>query len=100
MYKKRVFECFAFIGLLSAVAEPTTLKELHRRLSGRATEDEAALNLRLDNAREEIKHWRDYQYVITSRTPSEDRAAFQAVLDAERLRTSRLHLPSDSKSRR
>lgn len=84
-------------ALVDVFIMPPSLKELHRRLSGRATEDEAALNLRLDNAREEIRHWREYQYVITSGTLSEDRAAFQAIVEAERRRTSRLHLASDAK---
>lgn len=74
---------------------PPSLKELHRRLIGRGTEDDAALNLRLDNARAEMKHWRDYQYVITSARRADDRTAFKAILEAERLRTTRLHLPSD-----
>ncbi len=86
-------------ALVDLFIMPPSLKELHRRLSGRATEDEGALNLRLDNAREEIKHWREYQYVMISGTPSEDRASFQSILDAERLRSSRLTLPSESKSK-
>ncbi|MGY8686572.1 MAG: guanylate kinase, partial [Verrucomicrobiales bacterium] len=76
---------------------PPSLKELHRRLSGRGTEDEAAVILRLDNAQEEIKHWRDYQYAITSGSPREDRTYFDAILESERRRTSRLHFPGESR---
>ena len=76
---------------------PPSLKELHRRLSGRGTEDEAVVALRMDNAREEIKHWRDYQYVMTSGRPSEDRETFRAILEAESHRSQRLYLESDSR---
>ena len=76
---------------------PPSLKELHRRLSGRGTDDEAVVTLRMDNAREEIKHWRDYQYVMTSGSPTEDRETFRAILEAECHRSHRLYLESDSR---
>lgn len=91
---RRCRDKFIREALVDVFIMPPSLRELHRRLSGRATEDEATLELRMDNAREEVKHWRDYQYVITSGTPSEDRSAFQAILEAERLRTSRLRAPA------
>ncbi len=86
-------------ALVDVFVMPPSLKELHRRLSGRGTESEEQLDLRLDNAREEIKHWRDYQYVITSGRPQDDRARFEAILDAERHRTSRLHLQGEKRGK-
>lgn len=76
---------------------PPTMKELHRRLSGRGTDDASVIELRMDNAREEIKHWRDYQYVMMSGSPSEDRDTFRSILEAERHRAPRLSLESDSR---
>ena len=76
---------------------PPSLKELHRRLSGRRTEDEEALVLRLDTAPEEIKRWRDYRYVITSGSPSEDRTALEAIMEAERRRTMRLYFSGEGR---
>ena len=60
------------------------------RLRGRATEGEDELELRLNNSLEEMRHWRDYQYAITSGTPEEDRETFRSIIAAERCRSSRL----------
>lgn len=65
------------------------------RLRGRGTEGEAELELRLQNALEEMQHWRDYRYAINSGTPEQDRETFRAIIEAERCRASRLQLPDD-----
>ncbi len=83
-------------ALVDVFIMPPSLKELHRRLSGRGTEDASALEMRLENARREVEHWREYRYVITSGTPTEDHASFQSILEAERLRTERLRVPGES----
>jgi guanylate kinase len=72
---------------------PPTMDELRSRLAGRNTESDDQLRLRLYNALEEMRHWRDYRYAILSGTPDEDLARFRALLQAERLRVSRLRTP-------
>ena len=72
---------------------PPTMEELRNRLTGRNTESEDQLRLRLYNALEEMRHWRDYRYAILSGTPEQDLAQFRAILQAERLRSSRLRTP-------
>ena len=72
---------------------PPTMEELRSRLAGRNTESDDQLRLRLYNALEEMRHWRDYRYAILSGTPDEDLARFRALLQAERLRVSRLRTP-------
>lgn len=74
---------------------PPTFEELQQRLSSRGTEDSDKLAVRLSNAVHEISRWRNYHYVILSGTPSDDIQRFQAIMDVERLRTSRF-LPSSS----
>jgi guanylate kinase len=64
--------------------------ELVERLRGRGTESEAQLALRLKNAREEMKHWREYQYTILSASRERDFASFSAIINGERCRTTRL----------
>lgn len=73
---------------------PPTMDELRARLSGRNTESDEQLRLRLYNALEEMKHWRDYRYAILSGTPDEDLGRFRAILQAERLNVSRMRTPS------
>jgi guanylate kinase len=67
---------------------PPSLEELRTRLSGRGTEDAAALDLRLQNAGAELEHWREYRYNLVSASREEDTRRFRAVLEAERLRSS------------
>lgn len=72
---------------------PPTMDELRARLSGRNTESDEQLRLRLYNALEEMNHWRDYRYAILSGTPEQDLERFRAILQAERLNVSRMRTP-------
>jgi guanylate kinase len=67
---------------------PPSLEELRTRLSGRGTEDAAALDLRLQNAGAELEHWREYRYNLVSASREEDTRRFRGILEAERLRSS------------
>ena len=67
---------------------PPSLEDLRARLSGRGTEDAAALDLRLQNAGAELEHWREYRYNLVSASREEDSRRFRAILEAERLRSS------------
>ena len=80
----------AFVDLF---VMPPSEEELHDRLSGRGTDSDEIIALRMRNALEEMSHWRLYTYQILSSTREEDYARFQALVTAERLRVSRL--PSD-----
>lgn len=69
---------------------PPNEEELRRRLSGRNTDSEEVIALRMKNALEEMNHWRHYSYVMHSSTREEDYARFLALVTTERLRSSRL----------
>ena len=62
---------------------------LMERLRARATESEEQLELRLKNAHEEMRHWREYQYTIISGSKDEDYATFSSIVNSERCRTLR-----------
>jgi len=81
-------------ALVDVFITPPDLAELRRRLAGRGTETEEQLDLRLHNAVQEVRHWPDYSYTIRSGTKEEDFQLFQAILDAESCRSSRLFLPA------
>jgi len=70
---------------------PPSLTELETRLRKRGTEDEDQLKIRLETARKEIPHWRDYKYTIVSESMEEDLSKLRAVIRAERYRTVRLN---------
>ncbi len=68
----------------------STFAELERRLRKRATDDEASILRRLKAAREEMHHWREYQYVILSGSMEEDLQKFRAIMKSESYRARRL----------
>ena len=48
--------------------------------------------MRLRNAKTEMAAWRDYRYTILSGTPMQDFENFRAIMQAERMRASRMTL--------
>jgi guanylate kinase len=77
----------AFVDLF---VMPPNEKELHERLSGRGTDSQETIELRMANALEEMRHWRCYAYRLLSSSREEDYAKFQALVTAERMRVSRI----------
>ncbi len=71
---------------------PPSMDELRRRLLKRATESAEQLDVRLRNAKSEMAEWRNYRYTMLSGTPMQDFENFRAIMQAERLRSSRLML--------
>ncbi|MFD2257637.1 guanylate kinase [Luteolibacter algae] len=68
---------------------PEDESELLTRLSGRGTDSEEVISLRMKNALEEISHWPLYTYRLLSRSQEEDYTRFKALVFAERLRVNR-----------
>ncbi len=79
-------------SLVDVFLMPPTFAELDRRLRKRATDDEETIRRRLEAAREEMSHWRDYAYVILSSSMEEDLQKFRSIVKAERYRATRLTL--------
>ncbi|WMS41279.1 guanylate kinase [Acuticoccus sp. MNP-M23] len=76
--------------LVSIFILPPSGAELQSRLVRRAEDDEATIRRRLDNAREELTHYSDYDYVVVNEDLGTALAGVTAVLAAERLRRRRL----------
>jgi len=68
---------------------PPVLKELERRLRGRGQDTEEAIERRLRDAREEISHVAEFDYVIINKEFEEARRDLTAVVRAARLNLSR-----------
>lgn len=77
-------------ALVDLFVMPPDERELEARLTGRGTDSEEVIALRLRNAIEEMAHWPEYRYRLLSATREEDYSRFKALLLAERLRVSRL----------
>jgi guanylate kinase len=65
------------------------LPELERRLRGRGQDSEDAIERRLANAREEIRHAGEFDYVIINKEFEEARRDLGAIVRASRLTASR-----------
>ncbi len=77
----------AFVDLF---VMPPSEEELRERLSGRGTDSDETIALRMTNALEEMRHWPHYTYRLVSSTRESDYANFTAVIAAERLRVARI----------
>ena len=69
---------------------PPSGDELRSRLSGRGTDADDVIDLRMKNALEEMQSWDLYQYVLHSADKEEDYSRFLSLVVAERLRVSRM----------
>ena len=77
-------------ALVELFVMPPSGEELRARLTGRGTDSEETIALRMANALDEMRHWNEYTYVLHSSTREQDYARFLALVTAERLRVSRI----------
>lgn len=68
---------------------PPSMEELRSRLQRRAEDSADVIEKRLANAREEIGHWREYDYVVVNDDLDRAYSAVRAIVQAERLRRDR-----------
>ncbi len=77
-------------ALVDIFLMPPSLDEVRRRLLKRGTETPGQLEVRLRNAETEMAQWKNYRYTILSGTPMQDFENFRAIMQAERMRSSRM----------
>ena len=65
------------------------MAELRARLNRRAEDAPEVIESRLANARAEIEHWREYDYVVVNDDLSRAFNACQSIAQSERLRRDR-----------
>lgn len=68
---------------------PPSMRELKERLRRRAEDAEEVIEARLKNARTEIEHWLDYDYIVVNEDLQKAFAEVRAIVAAERLRRDR-----------
>ena len=68
---------------------PPSMEELRARLHRRAEDADEVIEQRLANARSEIEHWREYDFVIVNDDLDRAFSAVRAIVQAERLRRDR-----------
>ncbi len=82
---KRVFPEGIFIFIL-----PPSIDALLSRLHNRGTEDEKEIEIRLNNARNECKEWKWYNYVVVNENITLSRDLIVSIITAERCKSLRL----------
>jgi guanylate kinase len=68
---------------------PPSMAELKSRLLRRAEDSAKTIETRLENARHEIEHWREYDYVVINEDLEPAYKAVRSIVEAERLRRDR-----------
>ncbi len=81
--KKLMPECVSIFIL------PPSMQVLEKRLRGRGTEEEAAIQQRLAKAREEIPHAKEYDYVVFNDRLEDAVSDLRAIIHGEKLKFSR-----------
>ncbi len=80
-------------ALVTVFLTPATIAELETRLKKRGTDSTHAIQKRLSVARQEIAQWKNFDYLITSTSVAEDLRRMQSIVEAEKMRQRRVHLP-------
>jgi guanylate kinase len=75
--------------LVSVFILPPSVKELERRLRGRAQDTEDVMRKRMERAADEMSHWPEYDYVVVNQNVEESIEQVKSILTAERLRRDR-----------
>lgn len=68
---------------------PPSYQVLRERLIRRQTESESDLKLRLENSRDEVLNYKEFEYVVINNEIVQATAGLQAIIFAERLKRER-----------
>ena len=71
---------------------PPSMEVLEQRLRGRETDDEEQICLRMENAKREIEHWNQYDYIVMNEELERTVEEVERIIEAERRRASRSEL--------
>lgn len=80
-------------SLVTIFLAPTSLKILEQRLQNRRADSPEAIQRRLSMARQEIAHWKSFDYLLISRSIDEDFRRMETIIDAEKMRQHRVTVP-------
>jgi guanylate kinase len=80
-------------ALVSIFMMPPSLAALEKRLRNRGTDADETIEKRLAAAREEMAHWKDFDYLLVSDSIAEDLRRALAIVESEKLRAARVKPP-------
>src|SRR5262245_41698189 len=77
-------------ALVCVFLTPPSVSVLEERLRKRGSDSQAVIQKRLSVARQEIAQWKNFDYLLISTAISEDLRRMLAIIEAEKMRASRL----------
>jgi guanylate kinase len=77
-------------SLATVFLAPPSAEALEGRLRGRGLDSEAVIQRRLEAARQELAHWREFDYLVISGTMDEDLRRMKVIYEAEKMRPARV----------
>ncbi|HHZ83597.1 MAG TPA: guanylate kinase [Nitrospirales bacterium] len=80
---KKTFQEGVFIYLL-----PPSLDALRTRLQTRGLDSQESIQMRLERARDEMQHFREYTYITVNNDLNQSLKELEAVITAERMKTT------------
>jgi guanylate kinase len=80
-------------ALVSVFLTPSSMAILEQRLRNRGTDAPAAIQQRLNVARQEVAQWKHFDYLLISTSVPEDLRRMLAVVEAEKMRAARSAAP-------
>jgi len=80
-------------ALVSVFLTPPSMEIIEQRLRKRGTDSAAVIQKRLGTARQEITHWKHFDYLLISGSIEEDLRRTLAILEAEEMRSTRAVSP-------
>jgi guanylate kinase len=80
-------------ALVSVFLTPPSLSIVEARLRWRGTDSPAVIQTRLSLARQEIAHWRYFDYLLLSASIDEDLRRMLTIIEAEKMRSARMQAP-------
>jgi len=80
-------------ALVTVFLTPTPLTVLEERLKKRGADAAAVIQKRLAVARQEIAQWKNFDYLLVSGSKQEDLRRMLAIVEAEKMRSSRSQAP-------
>ena len=83
MQLKKTFQEGVFIYLL-----PPSLDALRMRLQNRGLDSQESIQIRLERARDEMQHFREYTYITVNNELNQSLKQLEAVITAERMKTA------------
>ena len=81
-------------ALMAVFLTPPALGILEERLRKRGTDAPAVIQKRLAVARQEIAQWKHFDYLLLSGSIEEDLRRMLAIVEAEKMRTTRVEAPA------